>query len=40
MEQTLEERIAKLDKEITEQSNLLRTERLDLSFGELISMYE
>lgn len=40
MDLTIEERLAKLDKEITEQSNLLKTERLDLSFGELISMYE
>lgn len=29
-----------LDSKITEQSNLLRTERLDVSFGELLSMYE
>jgi hypothetical protein len=29
-----------LEKEITEQSNMLKTDRLDLSFGELMSMYE
>lgn len=29
-----------LDKQITEESNLLRTDRLDLSFGEIMSMYE
>lgn len=40
MKKITEEQLVKLDKEITEQSNLLRTERLDLSFGELISMYE
>lgn len=35
-----EERKNILDSKITEQSNLLRTERLDVSFGELLSMYE
>lgn len=29
-----------LEAEIIEQNNLLRTDRLDLSFGEIISMYE
>lgn len=29
-----------LEKQITEESNLLRTDRLDLSFGEIMSMYE
>lgn len=33
-------RIDKLEQDILQQSNLLRTERLDLSFGELLSMYE
>lgn len=36
----MEDKLEKLEKEITNQSNLLRTERLDLSFGELINMYE
>lgn len=36
----LMESIDTLTTEITEQSNLLRTERLDLSCGELLSMYE
>lgn len=35
-----DERKIQLDSKITEQSNLLRTERLDVSFGELLSMYE
>ena len=35
-----EERKKLLDSKIAEQSNLLRTERLDVSFGELLSMYE
>lgn len=35
-----EERKSLLDSKITEQSNLLRTDRLDVSFGELLSMYE
>lgn len=35
-----EDKLLILEKEIREQSNLLRTERLDLSFGEIISMYE
>ena len=29
-----------LENEITEQSNLLKTDRLDISFGELMSLYE
>lgn len=29
-----------LDNEITQQSNMLRTERLDVSFGEILNMYE
>ncbi len=29
-----------LERELVEQNNLLRTDRLDLSFGEIISMYE
>lgn len=29
-----------LDNEITKQSNMLRTERLDVSFGEILNMYE
>lgn len=36
----LESKIANLEKELTEQNNILKTERLDLSLGELISMYE
>lgn len=32
--------LEKLDKEVTEQVNKLRTERMDVSFGELVSMYE
>lgn len=35
-----DERKSLLDSKITEQSNLLRTDRLDVSFGELLSMYE
>lgn len=35
-----EKQIAKLDQEITEQVNMLKTERMDVSFGELLSMYE
>lgn len=35
-----EEQKEQLDLKITEQSNLLRTDRLDVSFGELLSMYE
>lgn len=34
------DRINKLEEDILQQSNLLRTERLDLSFGELLNMYE
>ncbi|MBO7461725.1 MAG: DUF262 domain-containing protein [Bacteroidales bacterium] len=30
----------RLENEITEQSNMLKTERMDISFGELMSMYE
>ena len=30
----------RLETEITEQSNMLKTERMDVSFGELMSMYE
>lgn len=33
-------KVNQLEKDIIEQSNLLRTERLDLSFGELLNMYE
>lgn len=40
MEIISEERKSLLDSKITEQSNLLRTDRLDVSFGELLSMYE
>ena len=29
-----------LDIELTQQSNMLRTERLDVSFGEILNMYE
>lgn len=29
-----------LDTEITQQSNMLRTERMDVSFGEILNMYE
>ncbi len=29
-----------LDRELTQQSNMLRTERLDVSFGEILNMYE
>lgn len=29
-----------LDVELTQQSNMLRTERLDVSFGEILNMYE
>ena len=29
-----------LDLELTQQSNMLRTERLDVSFGEILNMYE
>lgn len=32
--------ITKLEQELTEQVNMLRTERMDISFGELLSMYE
>ena len=39
MEIISEERKSLLDSKITEQSNLLRTDRLDVSFGELLSMY-
>lgn len=35
-----DKKIAKLEKEVTEQVNMLRTERMDVSFGELLSMYE
>ena len=35
-----EKEIAKLDHDVTEQVNMLRTERMDVSFGELLSMYE
>jgi len=40
MKKNQENVIETLIKEVTEQSNLLRTERLDLSIGELLSMYE
>lgn len=30
----------RLDQELTLQSNMLRTERLDVSFGEILNMYE
>ena len=33
-------RISKLELEVAEQVNMLRTERMDVSFGELLSMYE
>lgn len=36
----IEEKKELLDKELTEQNNILKTERLDLSLGELVSMYE
>lgn len=36
----IQKRTECLDKELTEQNNILKTERLDLSMGELISMYE
>ncbi len=29
-----------LDNELTQQSNMLRTERLDVLFGEILNMYE
>lgn len=32
--------VKQLESEIEKQSNLLHTERLDVSFGELLSMYE
>ena len=32
--------IQNLEFEITEQVNKLRTERMDVSFGEILSMYE
>lgn len=32
--------ISVLDAELTKQSNMLRTERLDVSFGEILNMYE
>jgi uncharacterized protein with ParB-like and HNH nuclease domain len=32
--------ISTLDNELTQQSNMLRTERLDVSFGEILNMYE
>lgn len=35
-----EKKDLQLEKEIEEQSNLLRTERMDVSFGELMSMYQ
>lgn len=35
-----EEKIQRLETELVEQINMLRTERMDVSFGELLSMYE
>lgn len=35
-----DKKIRKLEQEVTEQVNMLRTERMDVSFGELLSMYE
>ena len=35
-----EEKTQRLEKELVEQINMLRTERMDVSFGELLSMYE
>ncbi len=35
-----EEKLRLLESEVLKQSNMLRTERLDVSFGELLSMYE
>lgn len=35
-----EDKTIKLEQEVTEQVNMLRTERMDVSFGELLSMYE
>ena len=37
---TKEEKIKKLEKEIGDARNNLTTDRLDMSFGEIISMYE
>lgn len=38
--ENVEIKIKQLDQDLTEQNNLLKTERLDLSLGELVNMYE